>query len=185
MRKYTLLFLSFILLTFLEISFAQQSGKQVSSPIPADKMVLRFVNSKNPYTAIDIKKSNKALMKSLIATINSWCGKFKTNVDIMESGHCSVKDANGNLVTFKVACSGGSCAFSRKTQETMKIEGQPTSFEVQATPNLPPKSTVSVGRWIKIFSGIIYAVLTVYLFVAAASKFLINRVELKDKVPSL
>jgi len=169
MRKYTLFLLFFILLTFFGLSFAQNSSKEKSSPIPGDKTVIKFVNSKDPYTAIDIKKSNKALMKSLIGTIDSWCGKFKTNVDIMESGHCSVRDGHNNLVTFKVDCSGGSCVFSRKTQETTKIVGQPTSFEMQATPNLPPKSTVSVGKWIKIFAGIMYAVLTVYLFVAAAS----------------
>jgi len=169
MRKYTLFLLTFLMFTFFGLSFAKSSGDGKSSPLPADKIVLKFVNSKLPYDAIDIKKSKKALMKSLIATINSWCGKFKTNVNIIESGHCSVKDSNGNLVTFKVDCSGGSCVFSRKTQKIVKIEGQPTSFEIQATPNLPPKSSVGLGKWIKIFAGIMYAVLTVYLFVAAAS----------------
>lgn len=168
MRKQTLFLLFFVLLTFFGISFATQSGDK-ASPIPADQQALDFVYNKKVLASKMVEETNKNLLKSLIADINSQCGKFKTNVDIMTSGHCTIRDSNGNLVTFKMFKSGNHYIFTKKVQEPITITTPSTGTKLQATPNVPSQSSVGLGRWLKIFSGIVYVVLTVYLFIVAGS----------------
>jgi len=168
MRKQTLFLLFFVLITFFGFSFATQSGGQKSSPIPADQQVLDFVY-KRALTLKMVKETKKNLLKSLIGDIDSQCGKFEPDVNILTSGHCTIRDPNGNLVTFKVHKSGNYYIFTKKVQKSFTITTPTTSTKLQATPNVPSQSSVDLGRWLKIFSGIVYAALTVYLFVVAAS----------------
>jgi len=156
------------MLTFFRFSFATQSGDK-ASPLPGDKQALDFVYNKKVLAVKMVKDANKNLLKSLIADINSQCGKFKTNVDIMTSGHCTIRDSNGNLVTFKVFKSGNYYVFTKEVQKSITITTPPTGTKLQATPNVPSQSSVSLGRWLKIFSGVVYVVLAIYLFVVAGS----------------
>jgi len=162
-----------MLLTFFGFSFAQQSGgSQQITPVTIDKQVQSFVQSKQTVTTETIDKSKKDVIKSVIANINSMCGSFNTNTDILSSAECTTKDSNGNTVTFKMDCQGDSCKFTKAIHEPLTITQTPTSTSVQATPNLPPQSEVSTEKWLKIFAGLIYVVLTVYLLMAASSNLL-------------
>jgi len=158
-----------LLLTFFGFSFATQSGGQNVSPIPGDKQALDFVYNKQVLASKMVKETKKNLIKSLIGDIDSQCGRFKPDVDIMTSGHCTIRDSNGNLVTFKVFKSGNYYIFTKKVQKPFNIKTSKVYLKVQATPNVPSQSSVGLGRWLKIFSGIVYVTLTVYLFVVAVS----------------
>jgi hypothetical protein len=161
-----------VLLTFFGFSFATQSGGQKASPIPADQQALDFVYNRKVLALKMVKETKKNLIKSLIGDIDSQCGKFKPDVDIMTSGHCTIRDSNGNLVTFKVFKSGNYYIFTKKVQKPFTIKTSQVYLKLQTTPNVPSQSSVGLGRWFKIFSGIVYVVLTVYLFIVAASNLL-------------
>jgi len=172
--KYILLntpfLLTFLLLIFFGFTFAQQSGGQKITPATIDQQVQKFVQSKQVITSEVIDKSKQDVIKSMIANINSMCGNFSTNTDILTSAECTTKDSNGNLVTFKMDCQGGnSCVFTKRIDQPITITQTPTSTSVQATPNIPPQSAVSTERWLKIFAGLVYVTLTVYLFIVASS----------------
>jgi len=120
-----------------------------------------------------IDKSKHDVIKSMIADINSMCGNFSTNTDILTSAECTTKDSNGNLVTFKMDCQNGNyCKFTKAIYQPITITQTPSSTEVQATPNVPPQSAVSTEKWLKVFAGLIYVALTVYLFMVASSNLI-------------
>jgi hypothetical protein len=173
MRKHTLFLLTFLFIIFSGFSFAQQSsGSSKISPATVDQQVQKFVLSKQPITSKMIDTSKKKEIKSLIGAINSMCGHFETNPDILTSAKCTTKDSQGNLVTFNMDCSSGSCVFTKRIDQPITITQTPTAAEVQATPNVPPQSAVSTERWVKIFAGLIYVMLTVYLFMVAANNLI-------------
>lgn len=177
-RKYillnTLFLLTFPLLIFFGFTYAQQSGSSSKiTPPTIDQQVQKFVQSKQVITSEVIDKSKQDVIKSMIANINSMCGNFSTNTDILTSAECTTKDSNGNLVTFEMDCQGGnSCVFTKRIDQPITITQTPTSTSVQATPNVPSQSAVSTERWLKIFAGLVYVVLTVYLFIVASSNLL-------------
>jgi hypothetical protein len=167
--------LTFFLLTFLGLSFAQQSdSSQKITPPVIDQQVQKFIQSKQPYVTETIDKSKKDVIKSMIASINSMCGNFNTNTDILTSAECTTKDSNGNTVTFKIDCPNGSnsCTVTKAIHQPITITQTPTSMKIQASPNVPPQSAVSTGRWLKVFAGLVYVVLTVYLLMVASSNLL-------------
>ena len=177
MRKHTLYYaiflLIFALLTFFGLTFAQQSGDKKVTPISVDNQVEQFVQSKQPITVKMINKSKKDVIKSMIANINSMCGNFKTNTDVLSSASCTITDSKGNIVKFDIDCQGGnSCIFKKEIHQPITITQTPTSTSVQASPNVPPQSAVSTEKWLKVFAGLIYVMLTVYLFMTASSNLL-------------
>jgi hypothetical protein len=166
----TLFLLTFLLLTFFGLSFAQKSGgSQKITPITIDKQVIQFVQSKQDITTKVIDKSKQKEIQSLIGVINSMCGNFNTNPDILTSAKCNTRDSNGNLVKFDINCQGNSCSFTKTIKQPITITQAPTSTSIQATPNVPPQSAVSTERWLKVFAGLVYVVLTIYLLMIASS----------------
>jgi|GEM_PF-1979838 len=167
----TLFLLTFLLLIFFGFTYAQQSGGQKVTPVTIDNQVQKFVQSKQPYVTETIDKSKQDVIKSMIANINSMCGNFSTNTDILTSAECTTKDSNGNTVTYKMDCPNGSksCTFTKAVHQPITITQTPTSMQIQSTPNVPPQSAVSTERWLKIFAGLVYVTLTVYLFIVASS----------------
>ena len=175
MKKHKLFLLTFLLLIFFGFSFAQQSGGSSKiTPLTIDSQVQKFVQSKQPYVTETIDKSKQDVIKSMIANINSMCGNFSTNTDILTSAECTTKDSNGNLVTFKMDCPNGSksCTFTKAVHQQITITQTPISVETQATPNVPSRSAVSTERWLKIFAGLVYVTLTVYLLMVASSNLI-------------
>jgi hypothetical protein len=171
MRHRILLTLTFLLFIVFgnNIALANSSAKQVT-PVTEDKQVLKFIQSKQPITMKAIDKSNKDMIKSMIADINSMCGNFNNDPQILTDSECTTRDANGNLVTFKVKCQdGNSCLFTKEIHEPITITQTPSSTQVQASPNVPSQSSVSTEKWLKVFAGLIYVVLTIYLLMIASS----------------
>ena len=159
----------FLLFTFFELSFAQQSSGKLT-PITIDEQILSFVQSQLPIVTKSISEAKKREVRSLIEAINSVCGNFDTNVYLLSSAKCSMIDSNGNLVTFEMSCQDGTCNFTKKIQKhiTIKVSGQ-QNVGIQATPNVPSPKSTSIGKWIKISAAIMYVILTIYLFMVAAS----------------
>jgi hypothetical protein len=165
-----------VLLSFIcvGLSFAQSSGdssKVTSKQI--DEYIEHFVLSEKPITSEVLSKSKKALYESLIRTINNMCGRFNSNSDLFPDGECTTRDKQGDLVEIKVDCQGGSgktCLFTKEIHQRLHVQvsGQ-SNLAVQATPNVPSQSSAGLGRWMKIFSGLIYVAITIYLFMIAAS----------------
>jgi hypothetical protein len=173
MKKQSLFLLTFLLLTFLGFSFAQQSGEQKVTPLVIDQQVQQFIQSKQPYVIETIDKSKQDVIKSMIANINSMCGNFNVaDASLLKSAECTITDSNGNLVTYKMSCQGKFCTFTKATHVPISIKQTPISIETQATPNVPPSSEVSTEKWLKIFAGLVYVVLTVYLLMVASSNLI-------------
>jgi hypothetical protein len=177
MRKHillnTLFLLTFLLLIPFGFSLAKQSGDKKVTPITVDKQLIQFVESKEIATSKKIKEANKEEIKSLIALIQKSCGNFDTNVDLLSSAKCTTEDAHGDLVEYSMNCQDGYCNFSKVIHKpiVVKAVGQ-QNVSIQGTPNVPSKSAVGLGKWLKIFSGIIYVSLTIYLFMIAVSNLL-------------
>jgi len=173
MRKYTLFLLTFFILTFVGLTFAGQSDNQKITPPVIDQQVEQLVSKKQPYVVEKINKSEKDVIKSLIADINSMCGNFNvTDTSLLNSAKCTITDSNGNRVTYKISCQGKFCTFTKAVHAPITIKQTPISVDMQATPNVPPQSEVSTEKWLKIFAGLVYAALTVYLLMVASSNLL-------------
>jgi len=153
-----------LLLTFFGLGFAKVT------PVTIDKQIQQFIDSKQTAVAKEIKLARKKEAESVLRLVSSAC--HKPYSDLLTSTQCTVKDSNGKLVTIKVSCQGDSCNLTKAVHEPLKITQTPTSMEMQASPNLPPQSQVSTERWLKIFAGLIYVLLTVYLFMAASSNLI-------------
>jgi len=160
----------FLLFIFFGFSFAGKSSDSKVNSITIDKQLLAFVNSEKIVTRKSISEANKAEIRSLIALINKTCGKFKVNTSIFSSAECTTTDPKtGNLIKFSMNCQDGACKFRKVIYELAKIKTTPTNFKIQASPNVPSQSAVGLGRWMKVFSGLVYVALTIYLFVVAVS----------------
>ena len=173
MRKYTLFLLTFFILTFFGLTFADQSNTQKITPPVIDQQMEKFVSNKQPYVVEKINKSEKDVIKSMIADINSMCGNFNVaDTSLLNSAKCTITDSDGNHVTYEMSCQGKFCTFTKVTHVPITIKQTPISVETQATPNVPPQSAVSTERWLKIFAGLVYVTLTVYLLIVASSNLI-------------
>jgi len=159
---FSVLFL--LLLTFFGLGFAKLT------PVTIDKQLQQFINNKQTVVTKEIKVAREKEAESVIRVISSAC--HKPYSDLLTSIQCTVKDSNGNNVTIKASCQGDSCKLTKEVHEKLTITQTPTYTEMQASPNLPPQSQVSTERWLKIFAGLIYVLLTVYLFMAASSNLI-------------
>jgi len=158
-------------LTFVGLSFAQGSSKTTAYEM--DKYIEHFVLSEKPLTMEVLSKSKKTLYQSLIRTINNMCGRFGSNSALFPDGQCTTRDKQGDLVIIKVSCQDGSgktCLFTKEIHQRLHVQvsGQ-SNLAIQATPNVPSQSASGLGRWMKVFSGLIYVAITIYLFIIAAS----------------
>jgi len=155
-----------LLLTVFELGFAKVT------PTTIDKQILQYINNKQTAVTKEIKLARKREAESVIKLIYSMCHRHVPNTNLLNSAECTIKDSNGNYVTIKASCHGGSCKLTKAVHVPLKITQTPTSMEIQAAPNLPPQSQISTERWLKIFAGLIYVLLTVYLFIAASSNLI-------------
>jgi len=153
-----------LLFTFFGLGFAKVT------PVTIDKQLQQFIDSKQTAVSKEIKTARKKEAESIIRLVSSAC--HKPYSELLTSIQCTVKDSNGNYVTIKASCQGGSCTLTKAIHVPLKITQTPTSMEMQASPNLPPQSQVSTERWLKIFAGLIYVTLTIYLFMAASSNLI-------------
>ena len=170
----TAIFLLLLLFfTFFGFSFAQKSSGQKITPPVVDQQLEKFIQNKKPIVTEEISKSKKEVIRSLIADINSMCGRYNINPRLILSAKCTTRDSNGNIVTVSLDCHGGSsCIFTKITNKRITITQTPVSAKMQATPNVPPESAVSTERWLKVFAGLVYVSLTIYLFILASNNLL-------------
>jgi len=173
MRNSILVLLTSLLLVFFGPSFAQQSSNQKMTPLDVDKIVERFIQSKQPAVTEMVAESKKDLIKVMIANINSLCGNFDADSQILSSAKCTIIDPRTHdRVTISMNCQNGYCKFTKAIHEPIRITMSPTPTAIQASPNLPPESAVSTEKWLKVFAGLIYVLLTIYLFMAASTNLL-------------
>jgi len=153
-----------LLFTVFGLGFAKVT------PVTIDKQLQQFINNKQTVVTKEIKVAREKEAESVLKIISSVC--HKSYSDLLTSTQCTVKDSKGQLVTIKASCQGDSCKLTKAVHEKLKITQTPTYTEMQASPNLPPQSQVSTEKWLKIFAGLIYVILTVYLFIAASSNLI-------------
>jgi len=164
MRKYIILLLSSFLFVY-GISF----GK--GSPMYGYKQAQAFLNSEKIVTHKTISQAKKNVIKTYIALIRKTCGKFGNNTSLFSSAKCTkINLKTGVRVTYSMSCQQGKhCTFTKVKHVLSKIKITPTSYKVKATPNVPSQSSVGLGKWMKIFSGLVYVSLTIYLLLIAIS----------------
>ena len=165
MRKHILLMLSSLLLVFYGISLAK------GSPNYAYKQAQDFVDNEKIVTHNIVSEAKKNVIKTYIALIRKTCGKFGNNTSLFSSAKCTkINLKTGVRVTYSMSCQQGKhCTFTKVKHVLSKIKITPTSYKVKATPNVPSQSSVGLGKWMKIFSGLVYVSLTIYLLLIAIS----------------
>jgi len=165
MRKYILLLLSSLLFMFYEISLAK------GSPMHAYKQAQAFLNSQEIVTHKTISEAKKNVIKTFIVLIKKSCGNFNAKASFYSSAKCTkINPKTGERVTYEMSCQQGKyCKFTKVKHVLATMKTTPTSYKVKATPNVPSQSAVGLGKWMKIFSGLIYVALTIYLLLLAIS----------------
>ena len=136
------------------------------------KQAQAFLNSEKIVTHKTISQAKKNVIKTYIALIRKTCGKFGNNTSLFSSAKCTkINLKTGVRVTYSMSCqqSNKYCKFTKIKNKIVKVKTTPTNIRVKATPNVPSQSSVSLGKWMKIFSGLIYVALSTYLLLVAIS----------------